>query len=181
MVWKLGSALAAALVCGTLAFGGDDGGKKPEEGKRDGAKKENPLPEAARGFAGMLKGTVVKKRDWGIDLKVTEVVKTWEANKATDPKVLVGLTVRVVASRVKVEGQKPQPNELQMAFIRTLEVDKEVTLDVKNVERDVFVIQELTKEQQETAKGAKKPEGDKGEKKPEGDKKPEQPKTGAEF
>ena len=176
--------LAAFLACGALAFGGDEV-KKPDEGKKDPPKKENPLPEGARGFAGQLKGTVAKKRDRGIDLKVTEVVKTWEASKATDAKVLVGLTVRVTASWVKGEGdnKKGHPNELQMAFLRTLEVDKEVTLDVKNVERDVFVITELTKEQAEVAKNAKKPEGDKGEKKPEGegDKKPEPPKKEGEF
>jgi hypothetical protein len=173
--------LAAFLACGAPAFGGDDG-KKPEEGKRDGAKKENPLPEAARGFVGVLKGTVDKKLDRGILLKVSEVVKTAEASKAADAKVLVGLSVRVGPSWVKgEEGKKGHPDELQMHFLRTLEADKEVTLSVKNVEREYFAIVELTPEQTEAAKNYKKPEGDKGEKKPEGDKKPEPPKKDGEF
>ncbi|HOX07880.1 MAG TPA: hypothetical protein PK280_15875 [Planctomycetota bacterium] len=181
---QLWLALAAFLVCGSLAFGGDDGGKKPEEGKRDGAKKENPLPEGARGFVGQLKGAVEKKLDRGILLKVAEVVKTAEASKATDAKVLVGLSVRVGPSWVKgEEGKKGHPDELQMNFLRSLEAGKEVTLSVKNVEREYFALAELTPEQTEAAKSYKKPEGDKGEKKPEGegDKKPEQPKTGGEF
>jgi hypothetical protein len=180
MSWKLGLGLAAALMLGMLTASAEEG--KKEEPKKEAPKKENPLPEGARGFAGQLKGTVEKKLDRGILLKVSEVVKTGEASKATDAKVLVGLSVRVGPSWVKGEdGKKGHPDELQMNFLRTLEVGKEVTLSVKNVEREYFAITELTPEQTEAAKNYKKPEGDKGEKKPEGDKKPEQPKTGAEF
>jgi len=142
-------------------------------------KKENPLPEGARGFAGQLRGTVVKRRDQEIGLKVVEVVKAWETSKAADPKALAGLTIKVTAAWVRVEGGKGHGNELHLAFFRTLEVGREVTLDVRNVEREVFAIGELTKEQAERAKDARKPEGDrKPERKPDGDKKPEPPKSG---
>jgi hypothetical protein len=173
MIRKLGLALAVALAVGAFRANAEEG--KKEEPKKDAPKAT--LPEAVRGFAGQVKGTVALKTERAIGLKVTEVVKTAEASKATDPKALVGLTIKVGASWVKVEGGKGHPNELQLAFIRKLEVGQEVTLEIKNVERDFFAITELTKEQAESAKAAG--EGDKKpEKKPEGDKKPEAPKGG---
>ena len=163
--------LALAMVVGLVWMGLAEEGKK-EEPKKDAPKAA--LPEGVVGFAGVVKGTVAVKADRGIGLKVTEVVKVAEASKATDPKALVGLTIKVIPSWVKgEEGGKGHPDELQAAFLRQLEANQEVVLAVKNVERQIFAITELTKEQIELAKSAKKPEGDKGEKKPEGDRKPE--------
>ena len=165
--------LAAFLFCGVLAA-------SAEEGRKEEPKKENPLPESVRGFAGQVKGIVAAKVEGGIDLKVTEVLKTWEANKAAQPKALVGMTIRVISPWVKV-GDKMQQAKTRLAYLSTLQVGQEVTLEIKNTEREVFIVTELTKEQKEQAEAAKakKPEG---EKKPEGgEKKPEPPKGDGEF
>lgn len=53
------------------------------------------LPEAFRGFKGLLKGKVVKKDDHLLDLtiEVTDVVRTFEQNRARDAESIVGKQV----------------------------------------------------------------------------------------
>lgn|GEM_PF-1454562 len=168
---KLGLALAVTVLVGSVQVNYD--GKDhlltagPTRVFGEEPRKEEPkatLPDGAVGFSGQVRGTVAVKNDRGIGLKVAEVLKTWPGSKAADPKTLVGLTIKVTASWVKGEGEKKgHPNELQLTFLRRLEVGQEVTLEVKNVEREIFVILELTKDQAAWAKEGPKEEPKKDE------------------
>jgi hypothetical protein len=166
MKGRLVLALAVAVAAGSvqvnydgkdysLAAGEQRVFAEEGRGKRERPKVENPLPEAVRGFVGMVKGTVAAKNERGFDLKVTAVLKTWEGNKAPNPAALVGMTIKVTAMWSKGEGDKWRQNEVQLAFIRKLEVGQELTVEIKNIEREVFAILELTKEQTELAKAGR--------------------------
>lgn len=48
------------------------------------------VPEALRGFKGMLEATIVKKGSVEFIIEVEKINKTWNANKAENPKAAVG-------------------------------------------------------------------------------------------
>ncbi|MCC9608601.1 M56 family metallopeptidase [Blastopirellula sp. JC732] len=94
--------LVVARIGDTLEFGALDNGEgeiRVGEVLRKVAPVEPgdypELPEAFRGFKGLLKGKVVKKDDKMLDLKieVTGVVRTFEQNRAKNAESIVGKTV----------------------------------------------------------------------------------------
>jgi len=125
----------------------------------DGAQ-PSTLPEAVRGFSGQVRGVVVQKGERHTFLfKVGRVLKVWEKNAAKNPEALVGLTITVGPQWVKGDDGKGRPSEAQVAFINKLKVGDEMNLEVRNSERDAFVILELSAEQRQA--GEKKNEGGK--------------------
>lgn len=100
------------------------------------------LPEPARGFAGMLSGTVVSKEGNRIILAVDEVNKVWRTNRAENPKALVGHNVTIDGSR----------GDQITRFVETLKAGEAVSLDVANKEGILLTILELTEDQRERAK-----------------------------
>ena len=174
MKGTLSWALVVAVAAGTVEvnYGGKSesltvGASKTfaEEGKKEEPKAT--LPESVRGFAGQVKGTVAAKGEKSFDLKVTEVLKTWEANKATKPADLVGLTITVTSPWVKV-GDRMQQAGTRLAFVQKVQVGQDLTLEIKHSERDQFVITELTKEQAAWAKaGREEPRKEEPRKEPE--------------
>jgi hypothetical protein len=113
---------------------------------------------------------VVAKPERGILFKVGTVLRTWEGSKAKEPAKLAGLTIRVGPGFARGEGGKMRPVREHIHFLRKLEVNQEITIEIRNLERDYFGLLELTKEQRDWAMSEKK-EGEKreGEKK-EGEK-----------
>jgi ferric-dicitrate binding protein FerR (iron transport regulator) len=178
MKGKLGLVLAVTVMVGSVQvnYGGKDHSVNvgPTQVFGEEPKKETPkstLPEGVVGFAGQVKGTVVAKVEGGMDFKVSEVLKVWDANKATDPKALAGMTIRVISPWVKV-GDKMQQAGTRLAFIRKLQVGQEIpALEIRNTEREIFIITELTKEQAAWAREGQ--EGKKEEPKKEEPKKEE--------
>lgn len=68
--------------------------EKPEEPKEEPGS-EAPegtagVPEALRGFKGMLTGTIVQKGAEEFILKVEKITRTWKANKAENPGAAIG-------------------------------------------------------------------------------------------
>jgi hypothetical protein len=116
----------------------------PAEGDKPDKPKKSALPDGAAGFAGMVRVTVVQKLDVGLVVKVGEVAKLWEANKAQDPKSLIGKTILV-------QGGKGEGNIAR--FLKTLKTGEEVALDVADKGGGALTILELTEEQRERAKG----------------------------
>lgn len=102
-----------------------------------------PLPDGAAGFAGMIRATVAEKTDAGLSVKVAEVVKVWEGNKAANPKSLVGQTVQV-------QGGKGEGNIGR--FLKTVKAGEEITIDVGD-RGGTLTILELTEQQRDRVKG----------------------------
>ncbi|PJB63390.1 MAG: hypothetical protein CO096_22390, partial [Armatimonadetes bacterium CG_4_9_14_3_um_filter_66_14] len=70
----------AASAAGALSFAADE----PVKYK---------LPEGIKGFKGMAVGTIVKKGDQELVVKIERITKVWKANKAKDPQSIVGKEV----------------------------------------------------------------------------------------
>ncbi len=106
------------------------------------AASEAGLPQAARGFAGMISGKVVSKKGNQITVSVAEVGRVWKTNRAENPKALVG-------HNVTVDGFKAD----QIArFVEMLKEGESVSLDVANKEGSSLTILELTEDQRERVK-----------------------------
>jgi len=68
-----------------------------------GAEKDKPkatIPAELKGFQGMMKGKLAKKGKAFIVVKVEEIMKVWEGNKAEDPKKAVGRTLTLNLKKV---------------------------------------------------------------------------------
>ena len=111
------------------------------------------LPEPLRGFSGQVRGVVLKKGEKNVFFfKVGRVLRVWKNNEAASPESLVGRTVPVGPRWIKGDNGKWHPVELHVAFIRKLEAGQEVTLEIRNVERNHFAILELSAEQRKWAR-----------------------------
>jgi hypothetical protein len=104
------------------------------------------LPDAAAGFAGMIRGKVVHTVDRGLLVKVADVSKVWEHNRAQDAQSLVGKTVLVRP------GEK---NRLHHVFMRLVHPGEEVTLDVAHRDGEALILLELTQDQRERVQAAR--------------------------
>jgi len=118
---------------------------------------KDDIPESLQGFSGQVRGVVVSKGEKdSLRSKVARLLRTWEGNKASDAKAIVGRTVRVVPSWHKGDDGKWRPYELHVSFIRKLKVGQEMTLEIRNVEGPRnFQILELSEEQRAFARGGK--------------------------
>ena len=120
-------------------------------GARDVAKEG--LPDGLKGFSGQVRGVVKAKGDANtFQFEVGRLLRTWKGSKAENPELIVGRTVAVGPRWVKGEDGKWRPVELHVAFIRTLVVGQELTLEIRHAERDHFAILELNQEQRAIAK-----------------------------
>ena len=131
-----------------------EGREHPEVGgrERDGAGEEG-LPRSVRGFSGLTRGVVVRKLDGNAFLfKVGRVLRVWEGSKARSPESLVGRTVRVGPNWRKGERGKWHPVESHVRFARGVRSGQELNLELRNAERDAFVILELSEDQRADAR-----------------------------
>jgi hypothetical protein len=115
---------------------------------------EGVLPEGTQGFSGEVHGSVVGKTEaGGFAFKVGKVLRLWDDNKAEKAALLEGQTISVRPGRAKAEDGTMRPAELQAAFIRRAQPGQEFRLQVRNVERDAFVVTELSADQGAWARG----------------------------
>ncbi len=173
MKGKMALALVVAVTAGSVRvdFGGKEhvlsvGQQRVFGGEGEGHKKEESgLPESVRGFSGMVRGVVVAKGEKDtFTFKVGRVLKVWKGNKAKKPAALVGRTIKVGPGWRKSKRGKWHRVEIHVLFIRKLKAGQELSLEVRNVERDYFAILELGAEQRAWAlKGAGEREGEKKE------------------
>ena len=100
------------------------------------------LPDPAAKFAGLIRGEVVSKRRGGVVVVVKEVIKTWENNRASDAKALIG-------KRVLVVGYKKKDRDANTIdrFLRSLKKNEVVALDVAHKEGEALTLLELMEEQ----------------------------------
>lgn len=116
------------------------------------------IPEGLMGFSGQVRGVVVaKEEEEAFSFKVGRLIRTWRDNKASEPRAIVGRTVRVVPRWIKGEGGGWRPYGLSVAFIRLVKVGDEMTLELRHVEGPRnFQILELSGPQREMARGAER-------------------------
>lgn len=116
------------------------GGGDPAGGKRGGERADRlALPDAARRFAGMIRGEVLEKRDDGLVFQVQQVVEEWEHSAAGDAKSLAGKKVLVDAADA----------EAVRAFLKLVKAGETVSIDVAHKRGEALTLLELTEEQRE--------------------------------
>ena len=95
------------------------------------------LPEGLHGFRGMLIGTLTRKLDRGLVLKVGEVVKVWRQNKAKRPEAAIGREMRIV---IRHKGELA---ERHMRALRDLKVGDRVVVEAFHLEGTHLVVTEV--------------------------------------
>lgn len=114
----------------------------PVAAERDVVRRRLPLPDPAANFAGLIRGTVTRKLDRGIVVKISGVPKQWKQSGAKEAEALVGKSVVVT----------PGENQNARRLIRLLQPGNEVTLDVAHKSGETLTILELTEEQRARVK-----------------------------
>jgi len=124
------------------------------------------LPNDARGFGGQVQGIVMSKgARSSFELRVTRIIHLRKDSKADRAEALLGQTVAVWPRWQKKDGI-PIQSPLHAAFIHTLKLGQEVTLEICNFEMSHFEIIGLSEEQRKTAESVSKEELDKADRKP---------------
>jgi len=114
------------------------------EGAEAGEAKVLRLPAGDSGFAGMIEGKVLARFDGRLIVAVDKVTRVWKANRATNPKSLVGQKVLV-----NVRTEEGRPAGQIARFVESLKPGATVTLDVAHRQGEALTILELTEEQRE--------------------------------
>ena len=112
------------------------------------AQAADPLPEGAKGFAGMITGKVITKGDAQVVVEVSKIDRVWKHNKAENPASLIGrrVTIRIVPQVYeKKEGYLVRVRQ----FFGLLKAGDSESFDVKHSEGDSLIFLELTKAQME--------------------------------
>lgn len=116
----------------------------------DGRMPRPELPDALRGFAGELVGTVVATYDVGFTIQVTEVASTWDHSKATDPSTAVGRTLVVNLRWEQDDDGAWRMAPRQVAWLRgCVKAGDRVRVDLANREGERLYLMELSEEQHE--------------------------------
>jgi ferric-dicitrate binding protein FerR (iron transport regulator) len=118
--------------------------KDPPKEPRPEVKKEPPK-ESRPVFNGVVQGKVVGKGDSALLLTVERVVSSRKDSSPEVAEQIPGRTLKVSAGRRR-DGDPP-PDKIQMLFLRKVEVGQTLTLDVRQLKGDDFVIGALTEAQ----------------------------------
>ena len=117
----------AASAAGTLAFAAE-------------GKKKYTLPAGIKGFKGMAIGTIVKKGEGELLVKIERITKVWKHNKAKDPKCIVGKTVPMDLYK------KGRLYKKQLETMKTLKVGDRILCEPFHMEGEhLTIIEELKK------------------------------------
>lgn len=106
------------------------------------AGEEVTLPEALKGFKGMMIGTIAAKGEREFVLEVEKITRTWKANKAENPQAAVG---KKVACELWPKGRL---FERQLRTLRELKVGDRVLVEPFHLEPGhdhLTVVEELRK------------------------------------
>ena len=153
------------VVSGAVAFQfGDAVGVLGPGASRAFAGEAEPVgvPEALKGFRGMLIGTITAKGAEEFVLEVEKITRTWKANKAENPQAAVG---QKAACELWPKGRL---YEKQKATLAGLKAGDRVLVEPFHLEPDhdhLTVVEELRKleaEKPEKEPGSEAPEGDAG-------------------
>ena len=136
----IGLVAVAGLIVGTMQS--EAGAKKAKKGKSKPPAQEDALPSSAVGFGGGLQGKVVVKRPNEVVLQIEKITEVWKANKATDPKSLVGKRIVV---NCRIDPTKRESAEAK--FLNGLDIGRRVTLEAKHMTGNALTIIRVPKAQ----------------------------------
>jgi len=122
-------------------------GQRDKDERREGREREGEkdearggIPAALRGFRGMLVGTVTAKGDGRFAMKVRQIARVWDGNRADNPKAAVGSVVWLALN------PKSRMADRQRAVLRTLKVGDRVSVEPFDLGGDCLtVVEELKK------------------------------------
>lgn len=95
------------------------------------------IPEALKGFQGMMSGTLVKKDASSLVFKVEKILRTWEHNKAKEPQAAIGLAITLNFS-----GMIPREKTKLMGNYREMKPGDSIELDAADQGGRALTIQE---------------------------------------
>ncbi len=143
---KRPSAVTIALLSGVVGFmlAGQSGTPVPGVSRMFAAEKGqvDKLPKGMMGFRGMFAGKLVSKDEGKgtFVVKVTRILRTWEQNKAKDPKSAVGKSLKVELN------PKSDRFEQFRAVLKELKVGDQVEVEAfPNEEGRLIVIEAFKK------------------------------------
>lgn len=149
------AALAVSVASGRVRV--DHGGKSVELGPGESrvfgelVEKKDPRPEETKEprplFYGVVHGKVTQKGDAHLLLAVERVVSVRKESSAELAQLLPGRTLKVLAAGTRRKEGEPAPDKIQMLFVRKVELGQPLTLDVRQLKGDDFLIGALTEEQ----------------------------------
>ena len=100
-----------------------DRGRSAARG-REGDRAALPrLPDSLSGFQGVLRGEIVRKLDRGFVLRLREVARVWDGNKAENPREAIGRTVVVTIRAEEGAGRR------FLGTLRELEIGQKVLVE----------------------------------------------------
>jgi ferric-dicitrate binding protein FerR (iron transport regulator) len=150
-------ALAVAVASGRVRV--EHGGKNLELGAGESrvfgaeviekVEKKDPPKEPRPGFNGVVAGKVVGKGDGHLLLSVDRIVSSRKDSSPEMAARIPGRTLKVTVGRRR-DGDPP-PDKMQMLFVRKVEIGQELTLDVRQMKGDDFIIGALTEAQAQWA------------------------------
>ena len=129
--------------------------------------KKEPPPEKKEPrlvFNGVVQGKVVAKGDGHLLLAVGRIVSSRKESSAEVAATIPGRTLKVSVATSKRKDGESQPDKMHFLFVRKLEVGQEVSLDVRQIKGDDFVIGALDEEQVQWAIPRDEPRKDKPKK-----------------
>jgi hypothetical protein len=144
-------------------------GVEPPPEKKDPPEKKESRPI----FSGVVQGSIQGKGDAHVLLLVSRVVS---AKKETPPELaasIPGRTLKISVANAKRKDGEPAPDKIQFLYVRKLEIGQELTLDVRQIKGDDFVIGALDEAQAQWALPKEEPREDRSPKK-----KPRDPEKG---
>jgi len=125
--------------------------------------KKEPRPV----FNGVVQGTVVFKGDAHLLLNVNRIESSRKDSSADVAASLPGRTLKVSVATNKRKDGESFPDKVQFLYVRKLEIGQEVTLDIRQIKGDDFMIAALSEAQAEWAVPREDPpRDDKNKKKP---------------
>ncbi len=118
--------------------------KEPPKEPRPEVKKDPPK-EPRPVFNGVVQGKVVAKGDGHLMLTVESIVSSRKDSSPEVTEQIPGRTLKVAVGRRR-DGDPP-PDKIQLLFVRKVEIGQALTLDVRQLKGDDFVIGALTEAQ----------------------------------
>jgi ferric-dicitrate binding protein FerR (iron transport regulator) len=161
------AALAVSVASGRVRVeaGGQTRELGPGESRVFGVEPPPEKKEPRPVFSGVVQGSVQGKGDAHVLLSVTRVVSAKKETPAELVASIPGRTLKVSVAYAKRKDGDPQPDKIQFLFVRKLEIDQEITLDVRQIKDDDFVIGALDEAQAQWAVPKEEPREDKPPKK----------------
>lgn len=101
---------------------------------------EEAIPDALKGFQGMMSGQLIKKGERAIRFKIGKITRKWKGNKAENPEAAVGETITLDLNHLK-----PHHRERILSNYKGLKEGDEIVLEAFDLGGKTLSINESLK------------------------------------